>query len=128
MMQMTPRYVPLLLMSTALVLAAAPCAAAQPASDSAWKLVVRAKFKSYSGKTITYSSPKGTYSATWIGTRHYRLSGTITGRRFTGEIRTRQRASRTHYKATGSGRLGNREVRIRGGGPNNLRTAKLILT
>jgi hypothetical protein len=124
-MQMTPRPVPLLLLSATLMLVGAPEAAARP--ESAWKLVVKAKFKSYSGKTITYTSRKGTYSATWIGVRHYRLRGTITGRRLTGTIRTRQRASRTHYKATGSGRLGDRKVKIGGGGPNNLRTATLIL-
>lgn len=123
-MQMT-RTVPPLLMSATLLLAAAPAAAAQP--ESAWKLVVKAKFKSLKGKTITYTSSKGTYSATWIGVRHYRLSGTITGRKLTGTFRTRQRASRTHYKATGSGRLGSRKVKIGGGGPNNLRTATLIL-
>jgi hypothetical protein len=127
-MRITPRSVPLLLTSTALLLVAAPSAAAQPASESAWKLVVKAKFKSFSGKTITYTSRKGTYSATWIGVRHYRLRGTITGRRLTGTIRTRQRANRTHYKAKGSGRLGDRKVTIGGGGPNNLRTATLILT
>jgi hypothetical protein len=125
-MQTTPRHVRLILMTATLMLATAPAAAAQP--ESAWKLVVKAKFKSLEGKTITYTSPKGTYSATWIGVKHYRLRGTIDGRKLTGTIRTRQRASRTHYKATGSGRLGNRRVTIGGGGPNNLRTATLILT
>lgn len=128
-MQMTLRPLPLFLMATALIVVAPPAAAGERARSSAQKIVVRAHFESYSAstRTITYSSPKGSYSATWIGVRRYRLRGTITGRRFRGTIRTRQRADRTHYRATGSGRLGSRRVRIGGGGPNNLRTATLIL-
>ena len=96
---------------------------------AASKIVVRAKFKSYSAgtKTITYSSAKGTYSATLIGTRRYRLHGTINGRHLRGRIRTRQAASGDRYVARGTGRLGGRRVRISGGGPNSLRTATLIL-
>jgi hypothetical protein len=127
-MQMTPRPVPLLLTATACMVAALPSAAAETRA-SASEIVVRATFESYSPstRTITYSSPKGTYSAKWIGVRRYRLSGTITGRRFTGTIRTRQRRSGTHYRAKGTGRLGGRRVTIGGGGPNNLRTARLVL-
>ena len=124
-MQTTSRCLSLLLTTTALMVAAAPPAGAESAS----KIVVRATYESYapSTKTITYSSSKGTYSATWIGVRHYRLRGTISGQRLTGTIRTRQRPGGTRYRATGSGRLGAREVTIGGGGPNNLRTAKLVL-
>ena len=77
--------------------------------------------------TVTYGSAKGTYRATWIGIRRYRLQGTINGRRLRGTIRTRQTASRDSYLARGSGRLGARRVRISGRGPNTLRTATLIL-
>jgi hypothetical protein len=111
-----------LLTLTAVLLAA-------PAHASAWKLVVRATYEQYtaSTRTITYQSSKGTYSATWIGPKQYRLRGTIAGKRLTGTFRTRQRPGDSRYKATGSGRLGDRSVRIGGGGPNNLRTAKLVL-
>lgn len=128
-MQTTPRWLPLLLMPTALIVVAPPAATGEREPSSAQKIVVRASFKEYSPstKTITYSSPKGEYSATWIGVRRYRLRGTITGRRFRGTIRTRQRADGERYRAKGSGRLGTRRVRIGGGGPNNLRTATLIL-
>jgi hypothetical protein len=121
------RLVPLLV-AAALAVQAGPAAARVPA-QAASKIVVRAKFKSYSAATmtITYSSAKGTYSATRIGLRRYRLRGTINGRRLRGKIRTRQAASRDRYLASGSGRLGARRVRISGGGPNTLRTATLIL-
>ena len=72
-------------------------------AESASKIVVRATYESYapSTKTITYSSSKGTYSATWIGVRHYRLRGTINGRRLTGTFRTRQRPGGTRYLGHG---------------------------
>jgi hypothetical protein len=122
------RLVPLLL-AAALAVSTAPAAAHMPAQAAASKIVVRGKFKSYSPETmtITYSSAKGTYSATRIGRRRYRLRGTINGRRLRGMIRTRQAASRHRYVARGRGRLGARRVRISGGGPNDLRTATLIL-
>ena len=122
------RLVPLLVV-VALAVPAAPAAAHMSVQAAASKIVVRAKFKSYSAgtKTITYSSAKGTYSATLIGTRRYRLHGTINGRHLRGRIRTRQAASGDRYVARGSGRLGGRRVRISGGGPNSLRTATLIL-
>ena len=118
-----------LLLLTAVALAAAPPAGARPATGAAWKLVVRATYERYtaSTKTITYTSRKGTYAATWIGVKHYRIRGTIAGKRLTGTFRTRQAEGSARYKATGSGRFGAREVRIGGGGPNNLRTAKLVL-
>ena len=118
-----------LLLTGALALVAPVTAMGGEGTSSGQRIVVRATFESYSQKTktITYSSSKGEYSATWIGVRRYRLRGTITGRRFTGTIRTRQRADGEQYRATGSGRLGGRRVRIGGGGPNNLRSAKLIL-
>ena len=128
-MQTTSRCLSWLSMTTALMVAAVPPGGADRATASAWKIVVRAKFKSYapSTKTITYTSSKGTYSATWIGVRRYRLRGTISGRRLKGTIRTRQRPGGTRYGARGSGQLGARRVTISGGGPNNLRTAKLVL-
>jgi len=92
------------------------------------RIVVHATFKSMKGLTITYTSTKGTYSATWIGVRHYRLSGTIAGRRLTGTIRTHQSADGKTYAAHGSGKLGGRAVRIGGGGPTTLKSATLILT
>jgi hypothetical protein len=122
------RLVPLLV-AAALAVPAAPAAAHMSIQPAASKIVIRAKFKSYSAATmtITYSSPKGTYSATLIGTRRYRLRGTINGRHLRGRIRTRQAASGDRYVARGTGRLGARRVRIGGGGPNTLRTATLIL-
>ena len=100
------RLVPLLV-AAALAVPAAPAAAHMSVQAAASKIVVRAKFKSYSAATmtITYSSPKGTYSATLIGTRRYRLRGTINGRRLRGKIRTRQARSRDRYIAKGRGRL-----------------------
>jgi hypothetical protein len=128
-LQIMPRPVPLLLATTALMVGGTPSVALERGVPAAAKIVVRAKFERYSPstKTITYSSRKGTYSATWIGVRRYRLSGTITGLELRGTIRTLQRASGTHYRARGSGRLGGRRVTISGGGPNNLRTARLVL-
>jgi hypothetical protein len=122
------RLVPLLL-AAALAVPAGAAAADMPARTAASKIVVRAKFKGYSPATmtITYTSTKGTYSATRIGIRRYRLRGTINGRRLRGRIRTRQAAGRNRYVARGTGRLGRRKVRISGGGPNTLRTATLIL-
>jgi hypothetical protein len=122
------RLVPMLV-AAALAVSAAPAAGHLSVQAAASKIVVRAKFKSYSAATmtITYSSSKGTYSATLIGTRRYRLRGTINGRQLRGKIRTRQAASGDRYVARGTGRLGGRRVRISGGGPNTLRTATLIL-
>lgn len=122
----------LLLLTLALSVTAVPSPVAAHAQSRAaeaaeWKLVVRGTFKALSGKTITYTSSKGTYTARWIGVRRYRLKGTITGRRLTGTIRTHQAESGTRYKARGSGKLGARTVKIRGGGSNNLRTSTLIL-
>ena len=118
-----------LVVVTALIVPAGPAAARGPAEEAGSKIVVRAEFKSYSAATmtVTYRSAKGTYRARWIGIRRYRLRGTIEGRRLRGTIRTRQAASRDRYVARGSGRLGSRSVQISGGGPNNLRTATLIL-
>jgi hypothetical protein len=128
-MHKTLRLVPVVVMATAVATPAAS-AVGEPAEAAAGEIVVRGTFKRLSADklTITYSSPKGTYYATWIGIRRYRLSGTITGRRLTGKIRTRQTASGTRYRARGYGRLGARTVRISGGGPNSLRTSTLILS
>jgi hypothetical protein len=127
-MNKTGRLAPLLVAAT-LAFPVVPAAEGVPSQPAASTIVVRAKFKSYSAATmtITYSSARGTYSATRIGIRRYRLRGTINGRRLRGKIRTRQAASRDRYLARGSGRLGRRKVRITGGGPNTLRTATLIL-
>jgi hypothetical protein len=124
-MRKTLRLMPVLLIAAVAV----PAMPARPAG-AAGKIVVRGTFKRLSKDklTITYSSPKGPYSATWIAVRRYRLRGTITGRRLTGRIRTSQASSGTRYVARGYGRLGSRRVRITGGGPNTLRTATLILT
>ena len=123
------RLITFLVAIAALAVGAGPAAAGAPGEGAVSKIVVRAKFKSFSAatRTITYSSSKGTYSATWIGIRRYRVRGRITCRRLTGTIRTRQAASGDRYLARGSGRLGGRKVRITGGGPNNLRTARLVL-
>jgi hypothetical protein len=103
---------------------------APPDAVAARKIVVHATFKSLSKdkRTITYSAKNGTYSATWIGVRHYRLRGKINGRGLTGTIRTHQARSHTRYVARGSGKLGARKVKITGGGPNNLKTATLVLS
>jgi hypothetical protein len=124
-----PRFLAVFVVVTALAVQANSAAARVPAGEAASKVVVRANFKSYSTATmtVTYSSSKGNYRATWIGIRRYRLRGTINGRRLRGTIRTRQAASRERYLARGSGRLGSRRVRIGGGGPNNLRTTTLVL-
>jgi len=121
------RLVPVLVAAAMAVPAGA--AARVPAQAAASKIVVHATVKGYSKATmtITYGSSKGTYSATRIGTRRYRLRGTINGRRLRGKIRTRQVASGDRYVAKGTGRLGARRVRISGGGPNTLRRATLIL-
>jgi hypothetical protein len=124
---------PKLLIAVVVALAGAALtstAVAGPATSAAARIVVHAKFKSLSRDklTITYTSAKGRYSATWIGIRHYRLRGRILSRALSGAIRTRQTSGRTRYSAAGSGRLGTRRVRITGGGPNNLRTATLILS
>jgi hypothetical protein len=114
--------------ATATSAASGPAATAPTATSSAAKIVVRAKFKSMKQLTITYTSNRGTYSATWIGMRHYRLSGTINGRHLSGTIRTRPSSDGDSYVAKGSGKLGSRSVRIGGGGPNTLKTATLILS
>ena len=124
-MRKTLRLMPVLLIAAVAI----PAMPARPAA-AAGKIVVRGTYKRMSTDplSITYSSAKGSYTATWIGVRRYRLRGTITGRRLTGRIRTRQAADGTRYIARGYGRLGSRRVRITGGGPNSLRTARLVLT
>ena len=131
-MQQTLLLVLTVLMATAVATPATASGVREPpaaAAAAAGEILVRGTFTRLSADklTVTYSSPKGTYSATWIGIRRYRLRGTITGRRLTGKIRTRQTASGTRYRARGYGRLGARRVRISGGGPNSLRTSTLIL-
>jgi hypothetical protein len=113
----------------ALLVAISSAGAATPATTAAGKIVVHGTFRSLSKdkRTITYVARNGTYSATWIGVRHYRVKGTINGRRLTGAFRTHQASGGGRYVAKGSGRLGGRHVRITGGGPNNLKTSTLIL-
>jgi hypothetical protein len=111
------------------VLVAVPTGAAD-AGHAANKVVVHGKFKSVSKdkRTITYTARNGTYTAKWIGARHYRLRGKINGRRLTGTFRTHQARHGDRYVASGSGRLGGRHVKIRGGGPNSLKTSTLVLS
>jgi hypothetical protein len=113
-----------------LVIAASSAGAGSFATSAARKIVVHGQFRSLSKdkRTITYIARNGTYSATWIGVRHYRLKGKIGGRRLTGTMRTHQARSGDRYIAKGSGRLGSRRVRITGGGPNNLKTSTLVLS
>jgi hypothetical protein len=113
------------------LLVAISCAwAATPATTAARKVVVHGTFRSLSKdrRTITYVARNGTYTATWIGVRHYRVKGRINGRRLTGAFRTHQASSGDRYVAKGSGTLGGRRVKIGGGGPNNLKTSTLVLT
>jgi hypothetical protein len=118
------------LLTVAAATVAASAVGAKPDAVAARKIVVHARFKSLSKSkmTITYTAKNGHYSATWIGVRHYRLHGTINGRRLTGTIRTHQARNHDRYVARGSGKLGSRSVRITGGGPNSLKTATLVLS
>jgi hypothetical protein len=113
----------------ALLVAISSAGAATPATTAAGKIVVHGTFRSLSKdkRTITYVARNGTYSATWIGARHYRVKGRINGRRLTGAFRTHQASSGDRYVAKGSGKWGGRRVKITGGGPNNLKTSTLIL-
>jgi hypothetical protein len=106
--------------------AAATSPAPAPARAAA-QIVVHAKLKSMKGLTATYASGRGTFTATWIGRRHYRLAGRIDGQRLTGSFRTRQAAGGDSYRVSGSGTLGGRSVHITGAGPNDLSRATLVL-
>lgn len=114
----------------ALLVAIGSARAGTPGTIAAGKVVVHGTFKSLSkdNRTITYVARNGTYSATWIGVRHYRVKGTVNGRRLTGAFRTHQAGSGNRYVAKGSGTLGGRHVKISGGGPNSLKTSTLVLT
>jgi hypothetical protein len=114
----------------ALLVAISSAGVATSATTTARKIVVHGTFRSLSKnqRTITYVARNGTYSATWIGVRHYRVKGTINGRRLTGAFRTHQASRGDRYVAKGSGTLGGRRVKIAGGGPNNLKTSTLVLT
>jgi hypothetical protein len=114
----------------ALLVAISSAGVATSATTAARKIVVHGTFRSLSKnqRTITYVARNGTYSATWIGVRHYRVKGTINGRRLTGAFRTHQASRGDRYVAKGSGTLGGRRVKIAGGGPNNLKTSTLVLT
>jgi hypothetical protein len=103
----------------------AALAAAAPA-DAA--IVVNGRYKSLSAKTrtITYTSSKGTYRAKLLAPRHYRLRGTINGMKLRGSFHTRPDGA-DRYAASGSGTHGGRHVSISGGGPNDLRTSRLVL-
>ena len=106
----------------------APVLAAAPAhASAAAKVVIRGTLRGVKGRTATFSSSRGSFTATWIGMRHYRLGGRIDGLRLRGSFRTHQTTRRDSYRASGSGTLGGRSVRISGGGPNNLSRTTLIL-
>jgi hypothetical protein len=124
-----PSLVAAVLVTAAAAAPAGAAAALAPARASAKRIVVHGHRIGFDleRKAITYSSSRGRYTATWIGVRHYRLRGTIDGRRLTGKIRTRQTRDGNHYRARGSGKLGGRAVHIGGGGPNDLSKATLIL-
>jgi hypothetical protein len=116
-------------MVAALMGVAAPAAATSPvAASAAAKIVIHAKLKSVKGRTATFTSSRGALAVTWIGRRHYRVTGRIDGLRLAGSFRTRQTTRRDSYRASGSGKLGGRSVRISGGGPNDLSTATLVLS
>jgi hypothetical protein len=111
--------------------AAAVTAQAVPPSAvshaAATRIVVHGKLERLKGRTATYSSRQGTFSATRVGRRHYRIRGRIGGLALTGSFRTRQTTRGDRYRASGSGRLGGRPVRISGGGANDLSRATLVL-
>src|SRR4051794_38946343 len=94
---------------------AAPSAVvAAPDATAASRIVIRGHLAKFSGRTATYHSSQGTFSARWLGPRHYRITGRIRGRTLRGTFRTRQNAGHTSYTARGSGRLGARRVEITG--------------
>ncbi|WP_187368728.1 hypothetical protein [Baekduia soli] len=107
----------------AVAIAAGPA----PVAQAAAAIVLHGRLQHMRGLTATYTSSRGTFAATWIGKRHYRLTGRIGGRALSGTFRTRQASGGTRYVASGSGRLGSRPVRISGGGPDDLSRATLIL-
>jgi hypothetical protein len=113
----------------ALLVAISSAWAATSATSAAREIVLHGTFRNLSKdkRTITYVARNGTYSATWIGVRHYRLKGRINRRALTGTFRTHQARNGDRYVARGSGRLGGRRVKITGGGPNNLKTSTLVL-
>ena len=110
-----------------LVVAAVILVCATAPAVAASKVVVHGTLKKMQWPTATYRSSHGTFTAKWIGPKHYRLRGRIDGKRLTGTFRTRQNSSGTAYLARGRGRLGGRSVRISGGGPNDLTRTKLVL-
>jgi len=114
-------------MRRTLIAAALAFAVLAAAAGAASKVVVHGRLAKTEGLTATYRSGHGTFSAKWIGRRHYRLGGRIDGKRLTGTFRTRQNSSGTAYRARGRGRLGGRVVRITGGGPNDLSRTTLVL-
>jgi hypothetical protein len=118
-------------MVAALVCVAGPASAAataQAPASAAARIVIHGKLKSMKGLTAAFTSSRGTFAATWIGRRHYRVSGRIDGQRLTGSFRTRQTPGGDSYRANGAGKLGGRSVRISGGGPNDLSRATLVLS
>lgn len=97
------------------------------ATSASAQIVLHGKLKTMRGLTATYTSSRGAFTATWIGKRRYRIAGRISGRTLSGTFKTRQTSSRKRYRASGSGKLGRRAVRISGGGPNDLSRATLVL-
>ena len=127
-MPISPRSLPLALVVAGALAVPAP-AGAVTASSSAWKLVVHGRYKAFRKvpPKITYASSHGSFTAAWIGTRHYRLSGRLDGKALSGSFRTRQAAGGKRFTARGSGKLGSRRVRISGSGPNTLKSTTLVL-
>jgi hypothetical protein len=107
--------------------ASLPAAAAGPVATASSTIVLRGELVRFEGLTAVYRSARGTYRATWTRAHHYRLRGRVGKRRLRGTFTTRQVSGRASYRATGSGRLGARYVRIGGGGPNDLKTSRLVL-
>jgi hypothetical protein len=126
-MTRTLTLLPVVLLAAALP---ATAVAAGPTATASSGLVIKGKLKKFNFPKATYTSSRGTYTATFLkrvnGHGHYKLSGTIKGRRFTGRfVATRVKGDR--FTAKGTGKLGSKKVRISGGGPNSLKTTTLVL-
>src|SRR3954468_21856218 len=117
----------LLIVPVVLAAGALPAAAvaSAPTATAASGLVINGKLKTFNFPKATYTSSRGTYTATFLkrvnGKGHYKLAGTIKGRKLSGSfIATRVKGDK--FTAKGSGKLGSRKVKITGGGPNSLKT------
>jgi hypothetical protein len=96
------------------------------ATASAGSITVKGKQKSHGAVWATYTSSKGSFKATAVERHKLKVTGRIQGKKLRGTVRTRQ-VGGGKFGAKGSGRLGGRKVRISGGGPNNLKTVRLVL-